>query len=126
MADALPPGKNVTDPLPTRFKRIYAAANDGMVHSIRDDIEVANGVTYPAGSESCPADKPMTHSGSEYGIVLDGQLGATVGEESYELGPGDSIAFQSRTPHRIWNIGETAALAVWTVVGRASDPRVAG
>jgi type IV pilus assembly protein PilY1 len=38
--------------LTTRLKRIYAAANDGMVHSFRDDIEVANGVNYPAGSEA--------------------------------------------------------------------------
>jgi type IV pilus assembly protein PilY1 len=35
-----------------RFKRIYAAANDGMVHSIRDDIEAANGTTFLAGSEA--------------------------------------------------------------------------
>lgn len=82
--------------------------------------------TYPVGGESCPADKLMTHSGSEYGIVLEGRLGATVGEESYELGPGDSIAFQSATPHRIWAVGDEAAVAIWTVVGREGDPRVNG
>jgi transcriptional regulator with XRE-family HTH domain/mannose-6-phosphate isomerase-like protein (cupin superfamily) len=82
--------------------------------------------TYPVGSESCPADKPMTHSGSEYGIVLAGRLGATVGEESYELEPDDSIAFDSSTPHRIWAIGEEAAVAIWTVVGREGDPRIGG
>ena len=80
--------------------------------------------TYPVGGESCPADKLMTHSGSEYGIVLQGKLGATVGDEDYELEPGDSIAFESTTPHRIWTIGEQAALAIWTVVGRDDDPRV--
>ena len=36
-----------------------------------------------------------------------GRLGATVGEESYELGPGDSIAFDSPRPHRIWTTGES-------------------
>ena len=82
--------------------------------------------TYPVGCESCPADKLMTHSGSEYGIVLEGRLGATVGEESYELEPGDSIAFDSTTPHRIWAIGERSAVAIWTVVGRDGDPRVNG
>lgn len=80
--------------------------------------------TYPVGGESCPADALMTHAGSEYGIVLEGRLGATVGEESYELEPGDSIAFDSRTPHRIWNIGEVPMIAIWTVVGREDDPRV--
>jgi transcriptional regulator with XRE-family HTH domain len=82
--------------------------------------------TYPVGGESCPADKLMTHSGSEYGILVSGRLGATVGEDSYELEPGDSIAFDSTTPHRIWTIGDEAAVAIWTVVGRDGDPRVGG
>lgn len=81
-------------------------------------------VTYPVGGESCPADDLMQHSGTEYGLVLSGRLGATVGEESYELGTGDSIAFDSTTPHRIWTTGEEPATAVWTVVGREGDPRV--
>jgi mannose-6-phosphate isomerase-like protein (cupin superfamily) len=67
----------------------------------------------------------MTHNGSEYGIVLEGRCGATVGEDYYELEKGDSIAFDSRTPHRIWNLGaDCPMLAIWTVVGRDGDPRV--
>lgn len=81
--------------------------------------------TYPVGGESCPADDLMTHSGNEYGIVLSGHCAATVGDENYELDPGDSIAFDSRTPHRIWNRGtDEPMLAIWTVVGRDGDPRV--
>ena len=80
--------------------------------------------TYPVGGESCPADKLIAHSGSEYGIVLEGRLGATVGEDTYELEPGDSIAFESTRPHRIFALGEEAAVAIWTVVGRDDDPRV--
>jgi mannose-6-phosphate isomerase-like protein (cupin superfamily)/DNA-binding XRE family transcriptional regulator len=81
--------------------------------------------TYPIGGESCPADNLMTHSGDEYGIVLSGQCAATVGEQSYELDAGDSIAFDSRTPHRIWNRGDSEPMvAIWTVVGRDGDPRV--
>jgi transcriptional regulator with XRE-family HTH domain len=79
---------------------------------------------YPVGGESCPPDALMTHEGSEYGIVLSGHCGATVGEDYYELGPGDSIAFDSRTPHRIWAIGDEPMAAIWTVVGRDGDPRV--
>jgi transcriptional regulator with XRE-family HTH domain len=81
--------------------------------------------TYPVGGESCPADALMRHDGSEYGIVLDGRCGATVGEDHYELEPGDSIAFDSHTPHRIWNLSaDRPMLAIWTVVGRDGDPRV--
>lgn len=81
--------------------------------------------TYPVGGESAPADDLMTHSGSEYGIVLEGRCGATVGEDYYELDAGDSIAFDSRTPHRIWNLSDSEPMiAIWTVVGRDHDPRV--
>ena len=81
--------------------------------------------TYPVGGESAPADDLMTHEGSEYGIILEGRCGATVGEDYYELETGDSIAFDSRTPHRIWNLNDDRPMvAIWTVVGRDGDPRV--
>jgi transcriptional regulator with XRE-family HTH domain len=80
--------------------------------------------TYPVGAESCPPDALTTHTGAEYGVVLSGHMGATVGEESYELEPGDSIAFDSTTPHRLWTIGDEPVTAIWTVVGRADDPRM--
>jgi transcriptional regulator with XRE-family HTH domain len=81
--------------------------------------------TYPVGGESCPPDRLMSHSGSEYGIVISGKCGAKVGEKDHELDAGDSIAFDSRTPHRIWNRdGEEPMVAIWTVVGRDGDPRV--
>jgi transcriptional regulator with XRE-family HTH domain/mannose-6-phosphate isomerase-like protein (cupin superfamily) len=81
--------------------------------------------TYPVGGESAAADDLMTHSGSEYGIVLEGRCGATVGDDYYELEKGDSIAFDSRTPHRIWNLSDSEPMiAIWTVVGRDGDPRV--
>ena len=81
--------------------------------------------TYPVGGESASADDLMTHEGSEYGLILEGRCGATVGEDYYELEVGDSIAFDSRTPHRIWNLSDDRPMkAIWTVVGRDGDPRV--
>ncbi|MBS1893280.1 MAG: cupin domain-containing protein, partial [Actinobacteria bacterium] len=81
--------------------------------------------TYPVGGESASADNLMTHEGSEYGLILEGRCGATVGDDYYELDAGDSIAFDSRTPHRIWNLDDKRPMkAIWTVVGRDGDPRV--
>jgi transcriptional regulator with XRE-family HTH domain len=80
-------------------------------------------VTYDVGGASCPADALMRHNGREYGLVLAGRLGATVGFDSYELEPGDSIVLPSTTPHRFWTIGDEPTTVVWTVVGRAGDPR---
>ncbi len=79
---------------------------------------------YPPGAESCPADDLMSHGGFEWGLVLDGVLGATVGEEDYELTVGDTIAFDSRTPHRLWAIGSGPATAISVVIGREDDHRL--
>ncbi|MCW2983664.1 MAG: transcriptional regulator, family [Conexibacter sp.] len=80
-------------------------------------------VTYDVGGASCPPDALMRHNGREYGLVLAGRLGATVGFDNYELEPGDSIVLPSTTPHRFWTIGDQPTTVVWTVVGRTGDPR---
>jgi transcriptional regulator with XRE-family HTH domain len=80
-------------------------------------------VVYDVGSESCPEDSLMRHGGKEYGYVTGGRLGVQVGFERYDLGPGDSISFDSSSPHRLWTIGDEAAEAIWVVVGRQSDGR---
>ena len=50
--------------------------------------------------------------------MLRGRLGVTVGFEDYELGPGDSISFDSTVPHRLHNEGDETVEAVWVVLGR--------
>jgi DNA-binding XRE family transcriptional regulator/mannose-6-phosphate isomerase-like protein (cupin superfamily) len=80
-------------------------------------------VTYDVGGASCPPDALMRHNGREYGLVLAGRLGATVGFDNFELEPGDSIVLPSTTPHRFWTIGDEPTTVVWTVVGRTGDPR---
>lgn len=80
-------------------------------------------VTYDVGAASCAPDALMQHRGREYGLVLEGRLGATVGFDDYELAPGDSIAFESATPHRFWTIGDEPSVVAWTIIGRAGDAR---
>jgi mannose-6-phosphate isomerase-like protein (cupin superfamily) len=67
----------------------------------------------------------MRHMGREYGLVLSGRLRVTIGfDEEHELGPGDSIAFESSRPHRLENAGSEPVEAIWFVVGRShSDAR---
>jgi transcriptional regulator with XRE-family HTH domain len=90
-------------------------------HSERD-VEFLH-VEYPVGAESCAADALVTHGGREYGYVTGGTLGVRVGFDEFELGPGDSIAFDSSSPHRLWAIGDEPVHAIWLVIGRAADPR---
>ena len=63
-------------------------------------------VVYEPGAASSDAHRYMRHAGKEYGIVLRGRLAVAVGFEEYSLGPGDSISFDSTTPHRLWNPGD--------------------
>ena len=73
-------------------------------------------VVYSPGGHSTDERRPLRHEGREYGLVISGTLQANVGFESYELGPGDSIAFDSSTPHEYLNKTGEIARAIWVVV----------
>src|SRR5204863_4305818 len=59
-------------------------------------------VTYEVGGASSPEHEFQRHAGQEWGYVLSGSLGVTIGFEEVVLGPGDAIAFDSTTPHRLY------------------------
>lgn len=81
-------------------------------------------VEYDVGGASSRGGTFVHHAGREYGLVTRGALKVTVGFEEYELGPGDSICFDSAVPHRLETIGHERARAIWLVIGRAgSDAR---
>jgi mannose-6-phosphate isomerase-like protein (cupin superfamily) len=63
----------------------------------------------------------MRHDGREYGYIISGTLGIRIGFQEYELKPGDSIAFDSTTPHRLFNKGDVPVHAIWFVVGRDGE-----
>jgi mannose-6-phosphate isomerase-like protein (cupin superfamily) len=56
--------------------------------------------------------------------MISGRLGIKIGFEEFELGPGDSIAFDAQMPHRLWTIGKEPAEAIWVVLNRHGDNRV--
>jgi transcriptional regulator with XRE-family HTH domain len=80
-------------------------------------------VVYPVGSSSCNEEALIRHGGREFGYVLSGRLGVRVGFDEYEVGPDDSISFDSMTPHRLYAIGDEPARAIWMVINRRNDPR---
>jgi transcriptional regulator with XRE-family HTH domain len=81
-------------------------------------------VVCDVGAESCRKDALIRHGGKEYAYVLSGQLGIKIGFEEFELGPGDSIAFDAQMPHRLWTVGKEPAEALWVVLNRHGDSRV--
>jgi transcriptional regulator with XRE-family HTH domain len=81
-------------------------------------------VVYDVGGSSSQGGAFIRHSGREYGLVLSGTLEVTVGFDTYELGPGDSISFDSTVPHCLRNVGTKPVHGVWFVIGRQHDRRV--
>lgn len=75
-------------------------------------------LAYPPGGESAPADALVRHTGREFGTVLRGQLGLTIGFHEYTLNPGDSAFFESTLPHRLHNDGHEPVEAIWVVLDR--------
>jgi mannose-6-phosphate isomerase-like protein (cupin superfamily)/DNA-binding XRE family transcriptional regulator len=124
-----PPPQGVTEP------RSVGAATVGRADE-RRVIELESGVrwermaawedpgaefmiaVYGVGGSSSADGKLMRHRGREFGLVLSGTLNVTVGFEDHVLGPGDSITFQSTTPHRLHNDGPVEVRAVWVTLGR--------
>lgn len=75
-------------------------------------------IQYAPGAES--GKNMSSHSGREFGLVLEGQLMVELGFETYTLGTGDSIIFDSSTPHRLTNNGNTSMRALWVVLNPQS------
>jgi transcriptional regulator with XRE-family HTH domain len=78
-------------------------------------------VVYDVGGSSSPDERLMRHAGREYGYVVSGRLGVQIGFQRHELGPGDTIAFDSSHPHRLWNLGDESVHGIWFVVGRRTS-----
>jgi transcriptional regulator with XRE-family HTH domain len=76
---------------------------------------------YEVGGSSTSDGELMRHNGREYGYVVSGTLGIQIGFDEFVLEPGDSIAFDSTTPHRLFNKGDMPVHAIWFVVGREAE-----
>jgi transcriptional regulator with XRE-family HTH domain len=81
-------------------------------------------VEYQPGSASCPPEDMVRHGGREYGVITSGRLEVQVGFETYSLAAGDSIHFDSSTPHRLSNPHDEPCTGVWFVLARRDDARV--
>jgi transcriptional regulator with XRE-family HTH domain/quercetin dioxygenase-like cupin family protein len=72
-------------------------------------------ITYAPGGTSSSDGELMHHTGSEYGVLLSGELLLTLGFEDILLHPGDAVSFDSTTPHRYRNDGTEPAVGIWFV-----------
>lgn len=75
--------------------------------------------TYEPGGSSSSSGKLMVHAGVEYAYLFEGELALQLGFERHLLRAGDSLTFDSATPHLYVNEGTVPARGVWFVVDRA-------
>ena len=75
-------------------------------------------VIYEIGGASSPASAFQRHAGHEWGFVLSGTLGVTIGFEDHLLHAGDSMSIDSTIPHRLYNVADVPVHAIWFVLGR--------
>ena len=62
--------------------------------------------TYPPGADTGP--ELLSHVGEEAGIIVQGAIEITVGDQIKVLTVGEGYLFDSRLPHRFRNISDTA------------------
>jgi transcriptional regulator with XRE-family HTH domain len=76
-------------------------------------------IIYTSGATS--GDHMSHHEGREFGLSLEGELTVELGFESYALQAGDSIIFDSTTPHRLTNKDTQPMRALWVVLSRTPE-----
>jgi mannose-6-phosphate isomerase-like protein (cupin superfamily) len=54
-----------------------------------------------------------THQGEEFLYMVKGALKISLGDEEFQLKPGDSFYFESTVRHRWINPGKTEAVILW-------------
>jgi len=83
--------------------------------SPEDGIEFLQ-ICYQVGAKS--GKKMSHHAGREFQLVLEGELLLELGFERYLLRAGDSIIFDSTTPHRLINAGQVPLRAISVIFNR--------
>jgi len=76
-------------------------------------LEVVVARFAPGGSTG---DEPYTHGDSEeLLIVVEGRVHVQVGEDLYDVAAGDSVHYESSTPHRVANAGDEPAEVLFVI-----------
>ncbi|MFD7552852.1 helix-turn-helix domain-containing protein [Streptomyces sp. NPDC059816] len=73
-------------------------------------------VVYQPFGRSTDTHASIRHDGREYQLVLHGTLHADIGFETYVLEAGDSLAFDSATPHQYRNMTDEEVRVISVVI----------
>ena len=65
------------------------------------------------------AEPAIVHSGQEFAYCLSGDIRYCVGDQTYDLIPGDGLLFEATLPHFFWNATEIPAQILLVFEARA-------
>lgn len=115
-ADAAP--DHTRPSLTTPGRRTRLTMDDGVVWEQlvrRTDQLDFMWIMYPPGGSSTTDGRMLRHDDYEYGILLEGELEATIGLDVFTFSAGEAIGFESSIPHLFKNQGTTPARGIWVV-----------
>jgi transcriptional regulator with XRE-family HTH domain len=70
---------------------------------------------FKLGQSAASGESAYSHYGQEFVLVLKGSLEIILGDKSYKIKKGDSIYFNSSTPHSFKNLFKGQTEALWVV-----------
>ncbi|MEW5723625.1 MAG: cupin domain-containing protein [Thermodesulfobacteriota bacterium] len=85
-------------------RQLVRLVGNKMMQPFYTEIEVGGG-----------SRKAYAHPGEEFGLVLEGELTLTVGEETYQVGKLTSFYYSSLLPHSWTNQGLEKCCVVWVI-----------
>ncbi len=115
--DATQPGDRLVTT--EKQRKAFKQAGDGVqmyLLSESNPYKQMQPLLFKLGQSAASGESTYAHYGQEFVLVLKGSLEISLGEKTYKLKKGDSIYFNSSTPHSFKNLfkGETEALWVIT------------
>ena len=70
---------------------------------------------FKLGQSAASGESTYSHYGQEFVLVLKGSLEIILGDKSYKIKKGDSIYFNSSTPHSFKNLFKGQTEVLWVV-----------
>lgn len=74
-------------------------------------------VTYPPHASSSADGRMMRHGGTEFAVLLEGELHLKLDFDVHVLSAGDSFCFESSRPHLFENRADLPARGLWVMFG---------
>ena len=98
-------------------------------HSLAPEVKGRHMEALIVHLEENPDDEPSVHEGEEFIYVLEGVVSLKIGDDHFELSPGDSVYYLSTTPHLIASKSGTRFFALeifssWTRTRQFSSSTV--